>query len=329
MEAIVSDSGISKDVYTVGEDFAGGVTKVTVRNRQTGASFSVVPEFGGNVCELVLKGGGRLHSVVRGYVQRDDFLHDNTYRNWHLIPFPNRIRNGVYTFQGRYFQLPVNEIDRNNAHHGFFGRRSLAVGKSDVTESGSALRFSYAYTGDVPGYPFPFEVLLTYVLGASNGFMCSTEIRNTGSGPMPVGYGWHPYYTIGASIDELHLKLPTTSQVELDERMIPTGVVSSNEEFQEFSSLHDVRLDAVYKIESSGGISFVELYHQELAVGIRLWQETGRGKFGYLCAYTAPSRDSIAIEPMTCNVDAFNNGDGLIVLGKGESFAARCGVSML
>ena len=44
-----------------------------------------------------------------------------------------------------------------------------------------------------------------------------------------------------------------------------------------------------------------------------------------------PYRDwSIAVEPMTCGPDAFNEGpthDGLIVLGPGESYTGRWGIT--
>ena len=42
--------------------------------------------------------------------------------------------------------------------------------------------------------------------------------------------------------------------------------------------------------------------------------------------YIPPDRSSIALEPMTCKANAFNNGDGLITLAPGESFEGSFGV---
>ena len=36
-----------------------------------------------------------------------------------LIPFPNRIEAGTYTFEGVTYELPIDEHERNNAIHGY------------------------------------------------------------------------------------------------------------------------------------------------------------------------------------------------------------------
>ncbi len=48
-----------------------------------------------------------------------------------------------------------------------------------------------------------------------------------------------------------------------------------------------------------------------------------------LQVYILPARNSVAVEPMTCNIDAFNNHDGLIVLEAGQDFKAEYGVKVL
>ncbi|MCB0643138.1 MAG: hypothetical protein KDC44_15925, partial [Phaeodactylibacter sp.] len=52
------------------------------------------------------------------------------------------------------------------------------------------------------------------------------------------------------------------------------------------------------------------------------------GKYNFLQVFTPDHRQSIAIEPMTCNVDAFNNREGLIVLKPGEAHAASFGLRL-
>ena len=66
--------------------------------------------------------------------------------------------------------------------------------------------------------------------------------------------------------------------------------------------------------------------NKDMDFGFTIWQETGKYKYNFLQVYTPPHRKSIAIEPMTCAPDAFNNKDGLIVLGPFESFYAVCGI---
>jgi aldose 1-epimerase len=59
---------------------------------------------------------------------------------------------------------------------------------------------------------------------------------------------------------------------------------------------------------------------------LRYWQEVGESGFPYVQLFTPPHRTCLAIEPMTCNIDAFNNGEGLIRVESGERRAAVFGV---
>ena len=62
-----------------------------------------------------------------------------------------------------------------------------------------------------------------------------------------------------------------------------------------------------------------------------LWMD---GLFAYVMVFSgdtlAPERRrrGLAIEPMTCAPDAFNSGEGLIVLAPGESVSGRWGISV-
>ena len=63
------------------------------------------------------------------------------------------------------------------------------------------------------------------------------------------------------------------------------------------------------------------------ARAVELWQDA---QHRWLMVYTAdnrtPARTAIAIEPMTAAVDAFNSGEGLIVLAPGETFTGTWGI---
>ncbi len=59
---------------------------------------------------------------------------------------------------------------------------------------------------------------------------------------------------------------------------------------------------------------------------INIWQQTGKWKYNYLQVFIPPSKKSIAVEPMTCAADAFNNKMGLIILNPKKSFSTSCGV---
>ena len=97
-------------------------------------------------------------------------------------------------------------------------------------------------------------------------------------------------------------------------------------DFAQPHSLKDVSLDTGFYIVDQ---------HQRAEIRLRqknkqllYWQETGEGKFNFLQVFIPPARNSIALEPMTCNIDAFNNKDGLQILRPGQGIMGRCGVLM-
>jgi aldose 1-epimerase len=62
---------------------------------------------------------------------------------------------------------------------------------------------------------------------------------------------------------------------------------------------------------------------------VTLWQDES---FPYLMVFTGDTlpephrRRGLAVEPMTCAPDAFNSGDGLLVLAPGETFTGSWGI---
>ena len=59
------------------------------------------------------------------------------------------------------------------------------------------------------------------------------------------------------------------------------------------------------------------------------WQEAGTGKYNFIQIFTPPHRNCIALEPMTSNIDTFNNKDGLVILQSGESLGGKFGYNYL
>ena len=46
-----------------------------------------------------------------------------------LIPWPNRLEDGGYEFDGRRYQLPLTEPEQHNAIHGLVRSERWAVGE--------------------------------------------------------------------------------------------------------------------------------------------------------------------------------------------------------
>jgi aldose 1-epimerase len=60
----------------------------------------------------------------------------------------------------------------------------------------------------------------------------------------------------------------------------------------------------------------------------RISVEANAKQFPYFQVFTPPHRESIALEPMTCNVDAFNNKNGLVTLASNETWEGKIEIAV-
>ncbi len=305
-----------------------GLEFVKIVNSVSGEYLSIIPEFGANVNALVLRHQEKLYSVLEGNDRREDFRGNRVFRGAKLLPFPNRIKEGKFTFRNRLYHLPQNYTREGNAAHGFVYDKPFHLVKENTSEQWGEVYLTYQYSGDYPGYPFPFTVQIHYRLQQKMGFICETRVFNSGRQEMPLGDGWHPFFTMGESVNNLLLRFQARKQILLNHHLIPTGEKQEFREYREFTPFGERHFDSCFLLNNESERQWIELRHQQENLTLVLWQEVGPGKYNYLQIYTPPERTSVALEPMTCNVDAFNNGEGLIVLKPGEEFRARYGVQL-
>jgi aldose 1-epimerase len=249
-----------------------------------------------------------------------------------MFPFPSRIRHGIYRYEGEAYALPLNEAKRDNSIHGFVAGQAFELVGQHSNELEASMTFRYVHDGSYPGYPFPFDLRINYTLMSYPAHNSSLQVRyevlNTGAKAAPLGFGWHPYFTLGEEpIDNLTIDLPVSKQITLDENLLPVGEELFSR--QGAIPLHNRTLDAAFLVEeSSDGSVTTVLRSSQQKLQLNVWQEIGPGKVNYLVVYTPLKRDNIAIEPLTCNVNALNNGQGLIVLQPGETTNGTVRVSL-
>ena len=143
-----------------------------------------------------------------------------------LIPFPNRIENGEYTFEGKTYTLPIDEHERRNAIHGY-GKRAfwklVSLKEDAVTLSWRA--------PNMEGYPFDIVVTATYSL-ADDGLHLNISAYNNGDADAPWALAIHPWLAngfngYGDEIDahnaKCSLTVPGRTHVTVNENLIPTG----------------------------------------------------------------------------------------------------------
>ncbi|MFZ2898025.1 MAG: hypothetical protein WA004_05355 [Saprospiraceae bacterium] len=275
-----------------------------------GMSFAFVPARGACLTELVIGGV----PLLDGYREASELDTLDWGKSAILAPFPNRLKDGKYRFEGKEYQFPVNEPARNNALHGFVMDKPFEI----VEEGDFSVALEYRYEGSFGYYPFPFLLRVTYSLSVADGFTAFFEMKNTGSSPMPAGLGWHPYFQLGDSADALSLQLPAAEQVLVDERMIPTGEKVCYDAFEAMKQIGATAFDTGFRLPEPCVVRLREGTRE-----LEYWQD---GAFPYLQVFIPPARRSIALEPMTCNIDALNNGEGLRILAPGEAIRGRAGL---
>jgi aldose 1-epimerase len=280
--------------------------------------FSLVPARGGCLTELVLTG----KSVLDGYQNAAELETLEWGKSALLAPFPNRLRDGHYEWAGKTYQFPVNEKDRNNALHGFVMDQPFEVTRHVLGSTTAFVELTYTYDGSRPYYPFPFNIRISYELNGLRHFYARFELENTGTTAMPAGLGWHPYFRTGTSIDQASLWLPPADRILVDDRMIPTGQREPLQDFLDLAPIAGAHFDTCFALREAGAT------HVQLEQGDVKLRYSQSGEFPFLQVFIPPARQSIALEPMTCNVDAFHNGEGLQKLAPGERLGGSVGIAL-
>jgi aldose 1-epimerase len=239
-----------------------------------------------------------------------------------LAPWPNRIADASYEFGGVHHELPVNERASQSAIHGlvrWVPWRALEREPQRVVV-GHELH-------PQPGYPFALSLHVEYEL-SERGLRVLSSATNVGADPCPFGIGFHPYLRPGTpSVDTATLHLPARTVLGTDER---SPVHGTDLDFLQPRAVGDTVLDTCFAELERGedGLARVVL-GSTTGASTTLWVDEA---YGYLMVYTGDtrpdvSRRSLAVEPMTCPPQAFRTGEGVIVLGTGESIVATWGIS--
>ena len=97
-----------------------------------------------------------------------------------LIPWPNRLADGRYSFDGVDYQLALSEPDKRTAIHGLLRWRNWRVAERDADRVRVGTRLH-----PLPGWPFALDVSITYSLGEA-GLTVETHATNVGAVRVPV-----------------------------------------------------------------------------------------------------------------------------------------------
>lgn len=244
-----------------------------------------------------------------------------------LAPWPNRVRDGRYTFAGEQHQLALSEVAKSNAIHGLV--RWAGWEPVEHTERSAVLTTT---VWPQPGYPFLLRLSATYALD-DDGLHVEVAATNEGGRPAPYGVGHHPYLTAGGQVDDMVLTVPARHRLLTDERGNPVGeeeVAGTAYDFTSPRRVGDLVLDTAYSdlVPDPSGAPVVRLEHG--AHGVEMSLGEGVRHLQVFSGDTLPDparrRQGLAVEPMSCPPGALASGRDLAVLAPGDSHVLRWGL---
>lgn len=240
-----------------------------------------------------------------------------------IAPWPNRVRDGRYTFRGQEFQLEINEASTGNALHGFSAEATWDC-KSLAKDSVSL----ETVVGGTTGYPWKISLEAVYELG-SKGLSLTLIASNLSHDVAPFGFAFHPYFVIpGASPTSLFLRTSAKNVVMPDqERLLPLvekHVGRTPFDFREGRTADLSFLDHAFTEFDwdKNGYTAADVYEVSGPRVKIIWDST----FPWLQIHRPLSSElqpALVVEPMTCPPDALNSGRDLIQLESGEEIRSH------
>jgi len=289
---------------------------VELRRGQQQARVSPV---GGRVLSYVVAG----KEVLAGEEPADL----QAYRSALLAPWPNRIADGRWTWDGEELQVPVNETAVGAALHGLVAYADFGV----VAAADDAVQLAHDLD-PTPGYPFSLRIEPEYRL-SDEGLVCSLVARNTGDRPAPVGLGVHPYLDCRGPVDDVELMLPAETLVLGDDAWRETGrspVADTDLDFRLPRRVGHGAIDACWTDvarDDDGRVRAAVRFPD--GDSVEVW---GGSTCRWLVAYNGDTlpvplwRRSIAVEPCTCPANAFQSGTDLEVVDPGQTLVLEWGL---
>lgn len=239
----------------------------------------------------------RFHGRELLWYDEQRYLSGNTYGIAVLFPTPNRIRDGMFRFDG--------EIYGPSRMHGFAKDVPFTVEALDCRTSGVRITGRYQLSVNAPvfhEFPFPLELVVAISLVGGR-IRWDYTVRNTGSTPLGYGFALHPFFVRSHGVA---LWLGASQVMDADQSKLPTrtlhDVVGAGYDLRQGRPVSSLAgLDTVY-YRSQGDfncrISFDEIH---LAVDMHASEE-----FRHFVVYVPASGSFFCVEPQTCSTDCHN-----------------------
>jgi len=247
---------------------------------------TVVPEIGMNTCSLKFAG----EEILRVPPDMDALKARSEIYGTPLLLPPGRVPEGKFNFEGKPYQLSINDVTGTTHIHGDLRNSAFTI----EAQTENSVRGVFVNDGSI--YPFPYKATEECVLD-DDGYHQKVTIENIGAGNMPMCFGFHTCFA-----ERDYVKLPIDGHMSrgqkqpLDEReqLLAAGGKLVGEIDDSYSLCgHDIVIGDHHYLLSDNFIHMT------------IWNDDARSNF-------------IALEPQHGTANGLNTGCGLMVLAPGE-----------
>ncbi len=258
-----------------------------------------------------------------------------------LFPFPNRIKDGIFSWNGQTYSLEKNDPEQANAIHGFVCHYTWRVVNTDTTNEAASISAEFQPSVDAPDilslWPADYKVLATYRM-TSGTLRLDIEITNPDTKPLPCGIGFHPFFTLPSAEEESWIHVPTKKYWPLNGSIPqsdpqPVDERTDLNRSRRFSELQldDALTDLMSPVDGTDGLRLCGSVSD--ISGNHVLQLRGSVDFREVVVFTPPHRKAVCIEPYTCPTDAINmyqagKDVGWKVLQPGESWTVTIAMTV-
>ncbi len=293
-------------------------TLIILRDTSSGAEAEIFA-FGAILNAFRIPVNNTMINIIDGFSSVSDARETMTagFKSAKLSPFVCRMRKGDYGFLGKRYHVNGHYLGEH-VIHGLLFDHTYQV--TDVTkgEDHASATLEYDYMGTDEGYPFPYHIQITWKLETGNRLSVSSVITHQNDHPIPYADGWHPYFTLGGSVDEWTMQFDGHQQLEYDSDLLPTGKKFKDTRFAEGCLLKDIELDNSFELDGKAPRCVLQNGSLKLII-------EPDESYPLLQVYIPPHRKSIAIENLSGAPDNFNNGIHLLLLTPGNAHTFTTG----
>jgi galactose mutarotase-like enzyme len=286
-------------MYTI-QEYNDQFKMYELREESTNSWIKVCPERGAIITSLGVKG----EEIF--YLDKDTFYDINTnIRGGNPILFPicGQLVDGKYELGGKTYKMRNHGVARNNAWEVV---ETNTDGKASITLS---LKSNEATKKE---FPFDFELLFTYVLEDGK-LLIEQAYMNDSDEAMPMYAGFHPYFA--AASKDIAYETDATEYLDHNDLVIKpyTG-----------------RLDLTNMVESAmfNNAKKHQVSFELPGMNRKIKLEYGE-VFDYVVVWSVKDKPFVCVEPWMGKNEAFNSGDGLVLVKPHECLNTHFDISLV